>query len=82
MIFQGQELLEDEWFRDVDPIDWTQKEKYAGIFNLYPDLIRLRRNWHDNTRGLHGQHVNGTTSITMTSSSLSIDGKMAARATM
>jgi 1,4-alpha-glucan branching enzyme len=58
MIFQGQEFLEDEWFRDVDPIDWTKRETYAGIFNMYRDLIRLRRNWNDNTRGLRGGHVN------------------------
>lgn len=57
MIFQGQEFLEDEWFRDTDPIDWTKKEKYSGILNLYRDLIRLRRNWHNNTRGLRGSHV-------------------------
>jgi 1,4-alpha-glucan branching enzyme len=57
MIFQGQELLEDEWFRDTDPIDWSKKEKFAGIFLMYRDLIRLRRNWYDTTRGLRGQHV-------------------------
>lgn len=57
MIFQGQEFLEDEWFRDTDPIDWTKKEKYSGILKLYRDLIRLRRNWFNNTRGLRGQHV-------------------------
>ena len=57
MIFQGQEFLEDEWFRDTDPIDWAKKEKYKGILNLYRDLIRLRRNWFNNTRGLRGRHV-------------------------
>ena len=58
MIFQGQELLEDAWFHDQDPLDWSRAETYAGIVALYRDLIRLRRNWHDNTRGLRGQHVN------------------------
>ncbi|MFL5802340.1 MAG: alpha-amylase family glycosyl hydrolase [Roseiflexaceae bacterium] len=63
MIFQGQEFLEDEWFRDVDPIDWSKLERYGGIRLLYRDLIRLRRNWYDSTRGLRGQgaqvyHVN------------------------
>lgn len=57
MIFQGQEFLEDEWFRDQDPIDWSKKETYSGILQLYRDLIRLRRNWYDHTRGLRGQHV-------------------------
>lgn len=58
MIFQGQEFLEDEWFRDTDPIDWTKKETYSGILNMYRDLIRLRRNWYNTTRGLRGEHVN------------------------
>jgi 1,4-alpha-glucan branching enzyme len=58
MIFQGQELLEDEWFRDTDPIDWSKKETFRGIFHIYRDLIRLRRNWYDTTRGLRGQNVN------------------------
>lgn len=58
MIFQGQEFLEDEWFRDTDPIDWGKQEQYAGILNLYKDLIRLRRNWHNNSRGLRGAHIN------------------------
>jgi 1,4-alpha-glucan branching enzyme len=55
---QGQELLEDEWFRDTDPIDWSRKERFSGVFRLYRDLIRLRRNWWDDSRGLRGQHVN------------------------
>jgi 1,4-alpha-glucan branching enzyme len=57
MIFQGQEFLEDEWFRDKDPIDWSKKERYRGILQLYRDLIRLRRNSNANTKGLCGQHV-------------------------
>lgn len=58
MIFQGQEFLEDEWFRDTDPIDWKKRKTYSGILQLYRDLIQLRRNWHDNSRGLRGQHTN------------------------
>ncbi len=58
MIFQGQEFLEDEWFHDQDPIDSAKKETYGGILNMYGDLIRLRRNWYNNTRGLRGQYVN------------------------
>ena len=57
MIFQGQEFLEDDWFHDQDPIDWSKKQTYHGIFQMYCDLIRLRRNGHDNTRGLRGRHV-------------------------
>jgi 1,4-alpha-glucan branching enzyme len=58
MIFQGQEFLEDQWFHDDDPIDWSKQSRYGGILLLYRDLIRLRRNWYDSTRGLRGQGVN------------------------
>ncbi len=58
MIFQGQEFLEDGYFRDVDPLDWSKLDTYAGIHTLYRDLIRLRRNWSSQTRGLCGQHIN------------------------
>ena len=58
MIFQGQEILEDQWFHDQDPIDWYKLVTYRGIHDMYRDLIRLRRNWYNNTRGLRGQHVN------------------------
>ena len=57
MIFQGQEILEDEWFHDQDPIDWAKREKYAGILRLYRDLVRLRLNRDGSTRGLCGQYV-------------------------
>jgi 1,4-alpha-glucan branching enzyme len=57
MIFQGQEFLEDQWFHDEDPIDWSKKDKYSGILAIYRDLIRLRRNGTGCTRGLMGQGV-------------------------
>jgi 1,4-alpha-glucan branching enzyme len=57
MIFQGQEILEDRWFADGDPIDWTKLETFAGIHRLYGDLVKLRRDWWDTTRGLRGQDV-------------------------
>ncbi|HEY4688336.1 MAG TPA: alpha-amylase family glycosyl hydrolase [Anaerolineae bacterium] len=57
MIFQGQEFLEDKWFHDQDPLDWSKRETYRGILHMYRDLIRLRRNATGKTRGLCGQHV-------------------------
>jgi 1,4-alpha-glucan branching enzyme len=57
MIFQGQEFLEDDWFHDKDPIDWSKKQTYSGILQLYSDLIRLRQNGDGTTQGLCGQHV-------------------------
>jgi 1,4-alpha-glucan branching enzyme len=58
MIFQGQEVLENGFFADTDPVDWSKLVTYSGIQLLYRDLIRLRRNWDDTTRGLKGQHTN------------------------
>lgn len=58
MIFQGQEILEWIPFGDKNRIDWDKYDRFRGIFTLYRDLIRLRRNWFNNTRGLRGQHVN------------------------
>jgi 1,4-alpha-glucan branching enzyme len=57
MLFQGQELLEDEWFRDEVPLDWTRADTYAGVLRLYRDLVHLRRDRHGTTRGLRGRHV-------------------------
>lgn len=58
MIFQGQEFLEAGYFQDTVPLDWSKLNTFAGIHQLYRDLIRLRRNWHNQTRGLCGQHIN------------------------
>jgi 1,4-alpha-glucan branching enzyme len=55
MLFQGQEFLEGEWFRDTVPLDWDQSEEFHGIVRLYRDLIRLRLNRQGFTRGLCGQ---------------------------
>ena len=57
MLFQGQELAEDGWFEAEHMLDWTKLERFPGIHALYRDLIRLRRNWFDHTRGLRGDHV-------------------------
>jgi len=55
MLFQGQEFLEGEWFRDTVPLDWDQRDEFHGIVRLYRDLIRLRLNRGGFTRGLCGQ---------------------------
>ncbi len=57
MIFEGQELLEDRWFQDVVPIDWSRAEDQHGILGMYRDLIALRRNLSAVTRGLCGQNI-------------------------
>ena len=57
MIFEGQELLEDHWFRDKVPLDWSRVASERGILSLYRDLIALRRNRTGVTRGLSGQNI-------------------------
>jgi 1,4-alpha-glucan branching enzyme len=57
MLFQGQELLEDAWFRDEVPIDWEKHTRFQGVHALYRDLVWLRRNRDGHTAGLTGQHV-------------------------
>lgn len=57
MLFQGQEFLENEWFRDSVPLDWSKRERFAGVNRLYHDLIALRLNRPGHTLGLTGQEV-------------------------
>ena len=63
MIFQGQEFLEAHWFDSGFPVDWSNATRYPGILNVYADLLGLRRNLLNTTKGLQGQglhihHVN------------------------
>lgn len=59
MIFMGQEFLEGGYFKNnPEELDWSKAVKFSGILELYRDLIHLRRNWFNNTRGLCGQNVN------------------------
>jgi 1,4-alpha-glucan branching enzyme len=57
MLFQGQEFLEDRWFQVTDPIDWSRIEDELGILKMYNDLIFLRRNLSEISRGLCGQNI-------------------------
>ena len=58
MLFQGQEMLEYRQFTGKEGMDWDKLKTYEGIVRLYRDLIQLRRNWFNQTRGLRGQHLN------------------------
>lgn len=58
MIFQGQEFLEDGFFQDTDPLDWTKATTFSGLVDLYDDLIALRRNLGGNSAGLSANNVN------------------------
>lgn len=57
MLFMGQEFLEDQWFQDTRPLDWAKTEAYPGIVQLHRDLMILRRNGYNTTKGLGGRNV-------------------------
>jgi 1,4-alpha-glucan branching enzyme len=57
MLFQGQEFLDEDPFDDQVLLDWSKRDRRAGLVALHRDLVRLRRNWFDTTRGLKG-HAN------------------------
>ncbi len=58
MLFQGQEILEDGFFSDTDPVDWARKSRYNRVFQLYKDLVHLRRDAAGRTAGLQGTNLN------------------------
>ncbi len=57
MLFQGQELLEDGWFDDTIPLDWSKANRFAGIVQLHRDLLALRRNADGWSAGLTGPSI-------------------------
>ncbi len=57
MLFQGQELLEDRWFVDTEPIDWSKSDRFGGILQLHRDLIALRRDADGWSAGLKGPNT-------------------------
>ena len=60
MLFQGQDFLIEDAFSAGSPFDWAMKTTHAGTFSLHKDLISLRRNLLNTSRGLQGEGVNVT----------------------
>jgi len=54
MIFQGQEMLENQSFSSTLTVDWTKTNTYSGIVQFYRDLIGARRDAKGYTPGLEG----------------------------
>jgi 1,4-alpha-glucan branching enzyme len=54
MIFQGQEMLENQPFSSSRPVDWSKTNTYSYIVQFYRDLIGARRNLKGYTPGLEG----------------------------
>jgi 1,4-alpha-glucan branching enzyme len=58
MLFQGQEFNEGGSFNDWQELDWDKAEQFSGIVEAHQHLIALRKNVHNNTKGLSGQSIN------------------------
>jgi 1,4-alpha-glucan branching enzyme len=54
MIFQGQEMLENQAFDSGLPVDWSKTNTYSYIVQFYRDLISARRDLKGYTPGLEG----------------------------
>jgi len=57
MIFQGQEMLENQQFSTGRPVDWTKTNTYSAIVHCYRDLTALRRNFDGGVIGLKGNQM-------------------------
>jgi 1,4-alpha-glucan branching enzyme len=54
MIFQGQEMLENQSFDSSRPVDWSKTNTFSYIVRFYRDLIGARRDLKGYTPGLKG----------------------------
>ncbi|MFI2744276.1 alpha-amylase family glycosyl hydrolase [Zhouia sp. PK063] len=57
MIFQGQEFLEDGYFKDNEQLHWDKLNHLSGILQLSKDLIALRNGSVENALGLTSQQI-------------------------
>jgi 1,4-alpha-glucan branching enzyme len=57
LLFMGNEFLESGYFHEDRPLDWTKRERFAGVVALHRDLIRLRRNLDGHGSALKGAHI-------------------------
>lgn len=57
MLFQGQEFIEDEYFKDTKELDWKKQERHVGIVRLVSDLIKLRTGAAEGGAGLRSQEI-------------------------
>ena len=56
-MFQGQEWLEDDYFRDDTPVDWEEAESDDDAIEQITRLLRLRSGRAEGARGLRGSGI-------------------------
>jgi 1,4-alpha-glucan branching enzyme len=57
LLFMGNEFLENGAFHEDRPLDWTKRQRFAGVVALHRDLIRLRRNLDGVGAALKGANI-------------------------
>ncbi|HTS05354.1 MAG TPA: alpha-amylase family glycosyl hydrolase [Candidatus Eisenbacteria bacterium] len=58
MIFQGDEFLDPSWLDNKTTLDWTNAQTWAGIVQLYTDLVSLRTDAGGISPGLSDPDLN------------------------
>jgi 1,4-alpha-glucan branching enzyme len=58
MIFQGDEFLDPSYLDDKTPLDWNNSQTWAGIRQLYGNLVQLRTNSAATSPGLSDPSLN------------------------
>lgn len=58
MIYQGDEFLDPSWLDNKTMLNWTNADTWAGIVDLYRDLVNLRTNAGKTSSGLTDPDLN------------------------
>jgi 1,4-alpha-glucan branching enzyme len=58
MIFQGDEFLDSSWLDNKTTLNWTNAQTWAGIVQLYGNLVNLRTNAGGTSPGLADADLN------------------------
>ncbi len=57
MLLQGQEFMQDGSFNEWKELDWENAQNYEGIVAAHRELLALRRNTYQTSRGLSGANT-------------------------
>ncbi|MEO5691286.1 MAG: alpha-amylase family glycosyl hydrolase [Candidatus Saccharimonadales bacterium] len=57
MLLQGQEFMQDGAFNEWKELDWENVTTHQGVVDAHQELLALRRNTYQTSRGLTGNHT-------------------------